>query len=97
MLKDLLVHETAVTDAGLAHLKGLRSLAVLNVKKTKVTAKGLAEFHAAVPGCKIEHDGGVIEAEKRRVGAQLNGAKREIHAATGSRRRQRPDGSSVRA
>jgi hypothetical protein len=34
------------------------------VQKTKVTAKGLEEFHAAVPGCKIEHDGGTIEPKK---------------------------------
>jgi hypothetical protein len=34
------------------------------VRKTKVTGKGLEEFHAAVPGCKIEHDGGFIEPKK---------------------------------
>jgi len=26
-----------------------------------VTAKGLETLHAALPACKIEHDGGVIE------------------------------------
>jgi len=29
-----------------------------------VTAAGVADFHAAVPGCRIEHDGGVIEPKK---------------------------------
>jgi hypothetical protein len=29
-----------------------------------VTAKGLADFHAALPGCRIEHDGGAIEPKK---------------------------------
>jgi hypothetical protein len=33
------------------------------VRKTGVTAKGLAEFHAAVPGCKIDRDGGTIDAK----------------------------------
>jgi len=28
---------------------------------TKVTAKGLESFRVAMPGCRIEHDGGVIE------------------------------------
>jgi hypothetical protein len=53
-----------ITDAGLAHLNDCKGLKLLEVKKTKVTAKGLEEFHAAVPGCKIEHDGGVIEPMK---------------------------------
>jgi len=29
---------------------------------TKVTAKGLEALHESLPGCKIDHDGGVIEA-----------------------------------
>jgi len=37
-------------------------LASLKVQETKVSLKGLAEFHAAVPGCAIEHDGGTITA-----------------------------------
>ena len=53
-----------VTDAGLAHLKDCKNLAELDLRRTKVTAKGVDEFHAAVPGCKIEHDGGVIEPKK---------------------------------
>ena len=32
----------------------------LDLRMTKVTAKGVADFRAAVPGCKIEHDGVVI-------------------------------------
>jgi len=31
------------------------------VQNTGVTAAGVAQFHAAVPGCRIQHDGGVIE------------------------------------
>jgi Leucine-rich repeat (LRR) protein len=55
---------TKVTDAGLEHLKELKSLTGLYLKGTKVTPKGLDELHAAIPGCKIEHDGGVIEPKK---------------------------------
>jgi hypothetical protein len=56
--------DTKVTDAGLAQLKGLKNLTRLHVRKTKVSAKGLAEFHAAVPACEIEWDGGVIRPKK---------------------------------
>ena len=31
------------------------------VKQTKVTAEGVKKLHAALPLCKIEWDGGVIE------------------------------------
>lgn len=55
---------TAVTDAGLASFQDRKSLAYVGLRGTKVTAQGLAAFHAAVPGCRIEHDGGVIEPTK---------------------------------
>jgi serine/threonine protein kinase len=63
-LERLSLYSTAVTDEGLARLEKLQGLTSLDVRKTKVTAKGLAKFHAAVPGCKIAHDGGVIEPKK---------------------------------
>jgi serine/threonine protein kinase/formylglycine-generating enzyme required for sulfatase activity len=52
---------TKVTDAGLAIFKDSKGLRHLKLTGTKVTAKGLEVFRAAVPGCKIDHDGGVIE------------------------------------
>ena len=55
---------TALTDAGLAYFQDCKGLTGLDVRKTQVTAKGLEGFHAAVPGCKIEHDDGVIEPQK---------------------------------
>jgi len=63
-LTELRLYETQVSDVGLAYFKDCKKLNQLNVKISKVTAKGLAEFHKAVPGCKIEHDGGVIEPKK---------------------------------
>jgi len=53
-----------VSDAGLIHLKELKSLTNLELQKTKVTAKGLEALHEALPRCRIDHDGGVIEPEK---------------------------------
>ena len=50
--------------AGLLNLRG-RILTVLDLRMTKVTPQGLAALRAALPKCKIEHDGGGgIEAEK---------------------------------
>jgi eukaryotic-like serine/threonine-protein kinase len=63
-LTDLGLYNTAVTDAGLAFFQDCKGLTELDVRKTQVTAKGLAAFHAAVPGCKIEYDGGAIEPKK---------------------------------
>ncbi|MCE9566820.1 MAG: protein kinase [Planctomycetes bacterium] len=53
---------TMVLDAGMEHLKELKGLTELDVRITKVTPKGVEQLHAAVPGCKILHDGGTIEA-----------------------------------
>lgn len=48
---------TRVGDGGLGRLRTLnKSLKVLNVRKTAVTAKGLADFRREVPGCKVEAD-----------------------------------------
>jgi serine/threonine protein kinase len=63
-LTDLGLYNTAVTDAGLAFFQDCKGLTDLDVRRTRVTAKGLEAFHAAVPGCKIEHDGGAIEPMK---------------------------------
>jgi len=43
----------AVTDAGLAHLKGLTSLKWLAVAKTKVTDVGVNDLQKALPNVKI--------------------------------------------
>jgi Leucine Rich repeat len=40
---------TRVTDAGLAHLKGLTQLRELDLSKTRVTKTGLAELRKALP------------------------------------------------
>ena len=63
-LLEIWLSDTAVTDAGLAPFRDCKDLKVLKVKGTKVTAKGREDFHAALPGCKIDHDGGTIEPRK---------------------------------
>ncbi len=54
---------TGVTDAALDQLQQYRDLTGLSVPRTKVTPQGVAKFHAAVPGCEIEHDGGTLKAK----------------------------------
>ncbi len=56
---------TQVSDAGLAHLKECKNLAMLKIDKTKVTAAGIDELKKALPKCKIEWDGGVIEPREK--------------------------------
>lgn len=52
---------TEVTDAGLASLASHPSLTWVYAVNTKVTAAGVKKLAAALPKCKIEWDGGVIE------------------------------------
>jgi Leucine-rich repeat (LRR) protein len=52
---------TTVGDAGLEHLRTKKQLKTLLLGQTKVTAEGVKKLAAALPQCKIEWDGGVIE------------------------------------
>ena len=52
---------TQVTDGGLEQLANSPNLTHLHVRQTKVTEGGVKKLSAALPGCKIEWDGGVIE------------------------------------
>lgn len=63
-LTDLTLQRTPATDEGLFHFKECKGLTLVTVKETKVSEKGMAEFHAAVPGCRILHDAGAIEPKK---------------------------------
>jgi serine/threonine protein kinase/uncharacterized membrane protein len=60
-LAKLLLHETQVTDAALVHLKEFQNLSVISVRKTKWTVAGIESLKKALPKCKIEWDGGVVE------------------------------------
>jgi len=50
-----------VSDAGLEPFAGSPKLGFADLKGTKVTEAGVKKLAAALPGCKIEWDGGVIE------------------------------------
>ena len=52
---------TAVSDAGIKSLSGLTNLNTLDLHKTRVTEAGVKNLSAALPKCRIEWDGGVIE------------------------------------
>jgi tRNA A-37 threonylcarbamoyl transferase component Bud32 len=58
------VHQTQITDVGLAPFKECPNLTRLFVRGTKVTPGTVAEFAKALPNCRIEWDGGVIEPKK---------------------------------
>lgn len=60
-LRILAMAGTGVTDEGLAILRQIKTLTTLAVPATKVTEDGVKKFAAALPKCRIEWDGGVIE------------------------------------
>jgi hypothetical protein len=55
-LRELRLNMAKVSDAGIAELKAMPGLKVLNLYHTLVTEKGLAELKAALPGCGIIFD-----------------------------------------
>jgi hypothetical protein len=55
-LKRLELHWTDVGDAGLLHLYGLKNLQQIDLRRTKVTAAGIAALQKALPDCKIDWD-----------------------------------------
>ncbi len=60
-LATLHLSSTKVTDTALAKLEACSSLRYLTLGKTGVTAAGVKKLAEALPLCKIEWDGGVIE------------------------------------
>ena len=51
-LRELWLGDTEVSDAGLAHLRSLKTLTVLEVSQTKVTAEGLRRLKQLLPRLK---------------------------------------------
>jgi hypothetical protein len=58
MLESLGLLRCELTDVGLLELKSSQKLKYINLRGTKVTAAGVADFQKALPACKIEWDGG---------------------------------------
>ena len=47
---------TAISDAGLVHLKPLKNLKTLDLTETAITPAGIADLQSALPDCKIAWD-----------------------------------------
>lgn len=60
-LELLRANDTQIGDNGLRQLARKKTFSYLNVMRTKVTAEGVADFHEALPMCRIIWDGGTIE------------------------------------
>lgn len=60
-MNDLRLDDTQVSNAILPQLKEYKNLGLLMLQKTKVTPAGIDELKKALPKCKIEWDGGVVE------------------------------------
>src|SRR5262249_55590819 len=89
------LHSTQVSDASLTNLKACKNLTMLYLQRTKVTAAMIEELKTAIPRCRIEWDGGVIEpkvpSDSDRKAAEwvlsiggvvrVNGQDRDIKAA----------------
>jgi eukaryotic-like serine/threonine-protein kinase len=60
-LQNLYLNGTRVTDTGLAPFRDCWNLRHIAVEKTKVTAAQVEALKKALPKCRIEWDGGVIE------------------------------------
>ena len=63
-LQKLYLNGTKITDASLTGFGKMPTLVLLHLRGTKVTDVGVKALAAALPNCKIEHDGGVIEPKK---------------------------------
>jgi serine/threonine protein kinase len=61
MLTHVELNQTKVSDVGLAQLEDYKNLIHVQMLKTKVTAAGIRKLQNALPKCRIEWDGGVIE------------------------------------
>ena len=59
------LRNTTFTDAGMVHFYQHSNLKLLNLRSTKVSKDGVTELAKALPQCRIEWDGGVIESAKK--------------------------------
>jgi len=87
-LQALLLHDTGVSDAGLAPFKDCKTLTHITLQRTKVTAAQIEELKKALPNCKIEWDGGVIQPNyesDRRAAEYVLSIGGRIHVNDGDR------------
>ena len=48
--------DTKISDSGLSDLSGMSDLQTIEIGKTLVTEKGVAQFKLSLPNCIVEHD-----------------------------------------
>lgn len=48
---------TPITDAGLVHVQGLKSLQSIDLRGTHVTSDGVQRLRQALPNCLVFHTG----------------------------------------
>jgi hypothetical protein len=49
-----MLSDTAISDAGLEHLRGLTQLTALRIRRTKTTDAGEKKLQKALPNCTIQ-------------------------------------------
>lgn len=54
-LRELFLQKTPISDADIENLARLKKLAHLDLRQSKVTAKGVAQLQKALPNCKIDY------------------------------------------
>ena len=55
-LRNLGLFDTKISDSGLSDLSGMSDLQSIEIGKTLVTEKGVAQFKLSLPNCIVEHD-----------------------------------------
>lgn len=69
-LTRLSLGNTSLGDDGLRKLTGLKKLTRIHLRATKVTAAGVRDFQAALPGCQVDHPATDPPAPANAPGAQ---------------------------
>jgi hypothetical protein len=64
-LASLELDSVDLTDAGIAHLGGLRALKDLDLYHTLVSEKGFEQLKTLLPGCRIQYDRDSTRRERR--------------------------------
>ena len=72
--------QTAVTDAGIVHLKGMTKLQLLIVNGTKVTDAGIADLKKALPKLEVEK----LTPVQEKANDEINKAGGILHTNVGA-------------
>ncbi len=79
-LETLIVSNTSIGDEAICSLSRLKNLTTLNVRATNISPSGLDRLRAALPTCRLFHDGNVGESSD----APMDRASRFDHGHSSS-------------